>query len=351
MKRIKRIAPILLMLLLAFLCSGVVSAKAKTPAKPASIEFREAGIKSVSFKWSSVRGASGYAIFQYNAANATYKQIATTKQTSYTVTGLEPDLTATFRVKSFVKSGGQVVYSKFSDAVSGVPYSKDAVTGSSSNKKTVNLNSTKDVHGTYYKATVKRDIKAQNLTTGKTITLKKGTQIVAFSRTNQPTLGAYKKNQKIKVQGSALTYTDFYYNNKIDYTTAAKESYVNRKGYSSKTNYLIWVNFYTCKVSLFKGSARNWKLVNTWPCVVGRFETPSVKGLYRVQLKTTSYATYGGYGLRFHYSTKYQKGNWIHRRLGSPMGYPASHGCIRMNPESLKVVYDSCPVDTTVLNY
>ncbi|MDO4633599.1 MAG: L,D-transpeptidase [Eubacteriales bacterium] len=214
----------------------------------------------------------------------------------------------------------------------------------------VDLKDPTNVHSTYFKATVKYDVKVKNITTKKYMTLKKGTQIITYLRKySSPVKAVYKKNQKIEVSGKALRYTGYYYDSKVDYTREAKEKFINSRGYSSNTHYLIWVNHYTCKVNLFYGSKGNWKLRKTFPCVVGAYITPTPRGVYHVQTTTTNYS--GSYGLRFTYSYRLMKGNWIHKRLGSPMSYPASHGCIRMNIPDLTYVYQHCGVGTTVLSH
>ena len=75
----------------------------------------------------------------------------------------------------------------------------------------------------------------------------------------------------------------------MDYANGLKESYINGKGYSSKTKYLVWVSRQNQKVYVFSGSKQNWKLIKTFICGTGKDSTPTPTGV--------TYITYRGKGL------------------------------------------------------
>ena len=49
-----------------------------------------------------------------------------------------------------------------------------------------------------------------------------------------------------------------------DYKAYEKETWVNAKGYSSNSNYLVWINRAYQHVNVFTGSKGNWKLVKSF---------------------------------------------------------------------------------------
>lgn len=146
------------------------------------------------------------------------------------------------------------------------------------------------------------------------------------------------------------------YDGTYDYSDGAKENFVNRKGYESKTEYLLWINRYTQKVIFFRGSKGNWKVFKTAPCASGSNYTPTPEGVYAVYAKQDKW-DWGGYGvldvtlfsgeMAFH---SYLVG-WGGYVVDGTMSQPASHGCIRMLPEDAEYIHDNIPVDTTVVVY
>lgn len=144
-----------------------------------------------------------------------------------------------------------------------------------------------------------------------------------------------------------------------DYIDATKEAFVNGKGYSSKTQYLLWANLATQKVNVFKGSKGNWQLVKAFRMASGARSTPTPQGVTYVTYKQTAWKTssyvckpivrfYPGTGYAFH-SILY-KADESGIKDGS-IGFPVSHGCLRMKPASIQWIYNNIPVNTTVVIY
>lgn len=144
-----------------------------------------------------------------------------------------------------------------------------------------------------------------------------------------------------------------------DYLDATKEAFVNSKGYSSKTQYLLWANLATQKVNVFKGSKGNWQLVKAFRMASGARSTPTPQGVTYVTYKQTAWKTssyvckpivrfYPGTGYAFH-SILY-KADESGIKDGS-IGFPVSHGCLRMKPASIQWIYNNIPVNTTVVIY
>lgn len=144
---------------------------------------------------------------------------------------------------------------------------------------------------------------------------------------------------------------------RTDYSEATMEGFVEQKGYSSSSGYLIWVSLKTQTVNLFSGSKGNWELVRSMPCASGKPATPTVKGTFRIQYRYNQWV-FDGYKVR--YVTGFYEGYAFHSRsynnsftqlLDPTIGEPASHGCLRMLDEDCKFIYDNIPYGTTVVVY
>lgn len=152
---------------------------------------------------------------------------------------------------------------------------------------------------------------------------------------------------------------DFTMEYDIDYTTEVKEAFVNYNGYSSKTEYLLWVNRATQKVNIFSGSQENWTLLATHRCATGAMSTPTPLGVTYVTYKQTGWymGSYNVYWItRFYPNTGYA----FHSRGYYPnsdvammpeIGYPMSAGCIRLYDDAAIWIYENIPLNTTVVIY
>lgn len=155
------------------------------------------------------------------------------------------------------------------------------------------------------------------------------------------------------------------YTQSEDYSTATKEGFVNQKGYSSPTGYLLWISLKTQRVNIFQGSQGGWKLIRTSPCATGTNLTPTVTGVFSVIYKTYRWrfsdvvdGQYIDDYYRVYHITGFWGGQAFHSRLykssdGSlldgTIGMPASHGCVRMYDADCTYIYDQIPYDTTVV--
>lgn len=144
-----------------------------------------------------------------------------------------------------------------------------------------------------------------------------------------------------------------------DYSAADKEIFVNVKGYSSSSKYLIWVNLATQRVNVFQGSKENWKLIRTGLVGTGKSSTPTPVGMFYVTRKQTGWFTptytvkpvvrfSAGSGYAFHSRLYYPGTN---RLQDGRIGLPVSHGCIRMYDEDIQWLYNNAPIGTTVAVY
>ena len=143
-----------------------------------------------------------------------------------------------------------------------------------------------------------------------------------------------------------------------DYSTTTKEVWINAKGYSSNTNYIVWINRAYQHVNVFTGSKGNWKLVKSFIVGTGAADTPTPVGVTTVTYKLKAGWTTGTYTVRpvvgFYPNTGYA----FHSRLCYPgtdteydfsSGYPVSHGCVRMQHNDINWIYNNVPIGSTVV--
>lgn len=143
-----------------------------------------------------------------------------------------------------------------------------------------------------------------------------------------------------------------------DYSQTEKEIWINAKGYSSNTQYLLWINRAYQHVNVFQGSKGNWKMIKSFLVGTGAAGTPTPTGLTTVSYKSAGGWTTGTYTVRpvvgFYPGTGYA----FHSRLCYPgtdteydfsAGYPVSHGCVRMYKSDIQWIYNNIPVGTAVV--
>ena len=98
------------------------------PQRPKSLRVRKATENSLELTWNEVHGASGYELFKYNGKK--WKKIATVNATGFTINKLSGATEYKFKVRAFVDSDGERVYSK-----------QSAVCQSATKPKTVKITS------------------------------------------------------------------------------------------------------------------------------------------------------------------------------------------------------------------
>ncbi|MEG1461062.1 MAG: S-layer homology domain-containing protein [Oscillospiraceae bacterium] len=162
---------------------------------------------------------------------------------------------------------------------------------------------------------------------------------------------------KLVTQGYKGNYT-LKWAQEHDYEDFEKEIWVNAKGYSSSTNYLIWVNIGMQRVNIFEGSAGNFKLVHSAIVGTGANGSPTPYGVWTTTYKqkagwTTSTYTCrpvvgfrSGTGYAFHSRLYYPNSNKL---TDASIGFPVSHGCVRMYDEDINYIFNKIPANTSVV--
>lgn len=127
---------------------------------------------------------------------------------------------------------------------------------------------------------------------------------------------------------------------------------VNRNGIGSKTNYLVWVSKSEYKVRVFKGQQYNWQLINTFPCALGAWNTPTITGQFEYIERTRW--DYNGYYvapvLRFYngYALHSTLLNYGGGEYDGRVGVNISHGCVRLHPQDINWIADIIPFYTRI---
>lgn len=196
-----------------------------------------------------------------------------------------------------------------------------------------------------------------NSLTGKVQTL---SAQAAVSVENYPESHYQALDRQLAAQVSTIYEGDFTMDYNIDYSLETKEAFVNVNGYASSTQYLLWINRHTQKVNIFTGSKGDWTLFRTYRCGTGAPSTPTPVGITYVTYKQPAWymGSYNVYWItRFYPNTGYafhSRGYYPddrHIPLWPNIGYPMSAGCIRMYDDAAKWIYDTIPLNTTVVIY
>lgn len=299
------------------------------PSKPSSLSVSSPNTTTVQLSWKKAGKATGYYIYLYNEATKKYEKIGTTKSTSYKATNLETDKVYKFAVCSYRSVKGEIATSKQAE-ISGKAWGANAAV--------------RVVHGRYFSATLRRNVTVTTKT-GKQ-TLKKGTKVRTTSKTGGTATAVLKDGSKVKIKASNLRYGGLSCE-KDAYSKKTMEAFVNAKGYSSSTRYLIWISQYSLTVNVFKGSRGNWSLVRSMPCIVGR-DGKTPMGTFKLRFKDSAY---GGVRIYFSWNPEKQWGNSFHRRVDGHTRGAYSSGCIRLGDGDLNFLNQTCPLGTTVISY
>lgn len=169
------------------------------------------------------------------------------------------------------------------------------------------------------------------------------------------------KIRLVRKDNGAPGATANYYKNKPVYTpkpAALDAMSQNAQKRASSTKWLIMTDTSACQVGVYSGSYGNWKRVALWSCGPGKPSTPTVKGEFTIYGRGKSFGSrtytcwyytqfYGNY--LFH-SVLYNHGSMTQIQDGT-LGKQVSHGCVRLDINNAKWLYDNIPNGTKVVIY
>ena len=359
--------------------------------KPAKVK----GVKAVpnanaaKLSWNAVSNASYYTVYKSTKSSSGYK-VAKSKctSTSLKIKGLTGGKKYYFKVVAVSQAGGKTVIGTQSNAVlAKIPVVAGQVRNvqlSFDSKKNLARTWSRTAKATSYhilykkaadskykiliktkksnyslaklKADTKYNIKVQAVTRiGNKVYLSSKTSKVITVTPRQYRDKNYNKLLASQVRSIGYVGNKCIYTTK-KYSTEVKTAFVNYKGYSSKTKYLIWISHYTQQVSIFEGSKGKWKMIRTFICATGTAKNHSPRGVFKITYKEKGWFYTSTKEL---YVTHYKGRNSFHTRplwnngsVQNPtIGKPASHGCVRCYNQDAKYIYDKMPIGTTVVSY
>ena len=144
---------------------------------------------------------------------------------------------------------------------------------------------------------------------------------------------------------------------KINYENFSKDmtKFVNENYIYSSTNYLLTTDLKNKYTYIFNKNNSSWIQIYKWKCTVGKPKTPTITGVFQISGRkpyfgdenySVKYATriIGGY---YYHSVLYDStGSYI---IDGRLGQALSHGCIRLNTNDAKWIYENILDGTTVI--
>ncbi|MBE6787015.1 MAG: fibronectin type III domain-containing protein [Ruminococcaceae bacterium] len=85
------------------------------PSKVTGISAKSKTCTQINLAWKKVSGATGYKVYIYNGNTKKWKNLKTTKSTSYTVKGLGVGTSYKFRIKAYKKQKSKNIYGSYSN--------------------------------------------------------------------------------------------------------------------------------------------------------------------------------------------------------------------------------------------
>lgn len=308
----------------------------------------------LNLKWNTLYNASGYSV--YIKKGSSYTLLANTTRSTYQTSITSGASSITFMVKPYTTINGKNYTSSTGATVSCTPNTL------LSPLKTIRTM-------TYFCKTTKKVSLYRSWTSKKVVkTLSSGVTVDLIGRNTKYKRSEilYKGKTYYLTTGSLRAFKCNYTTSK--YSTAQKLAYV--KKYSSKTSYLIWVSHYTQEVSIFQGRKNNWKLIKSFPCASGNYNTRSPHGTFRIGQKENGWYYVNTYE---EYITHYCGRNSFHTRVhrypsgssqnhhkfpiastvyaDATIGKPASNGCVRLMDSDAYYIWKYMPTNTTVISY
>lgn len=309
--------------------------------KPAKIKDLTGidGDKSAILTWGKVKDADSYIVCRYNSSAKKWEVI-------------KKGLTKLTYTDKKLSEGKKYKYRVAAENKGGIGDYSDTLTISV--KKTPSDDKPRSIG---YKATVKSRAPLFNTkSSSKRVKyLNKGTSVTTIDYGKGRYQIKLSNGKTYWLSKDRLTFRASIWTTK-DYSTKAKEDFVNKKGYKSPTKYLIWISQYTQRVIIYQGSKGKWKMIRNCRCATGTHLHMTPKGVHKITYKEKGWF----------YKTTYEKPivhfqsqNSFHSRIknykggyaDATIGRPRSKGCVRLYDEDINFIYKKCPKGTTVVSY
>ena len=127
------------------------------------------------------------------------------------------------------------------------------------------------------------------------------------------------------------------------YSVREAELYVNARGVKSSKKYMIWVNQYTQRLYIFKGSKGKWKCIKgPWEVASGKPSSPTFVGQTMIKYRERSNgAPY--WNICNYFSLHGNAKKW------GALKWPKSGACVRNTNKHAEYIYKKLPMRTAVV--
>ena len=322
-----------------------VSAKI-TPLPNVTMVSATASNDGITVNWNAVDGADLYQIYRCAASEGTWKWLRNTGITTFRDTTAQANETYYYKViarKSMTWSSLNIP--AVSAKITPLPNVTMVSATASNDGITVNWNAVDgaDLYQIYRCAASEGTWKWIRNT---------GITTYVDAATQENETYSYKVIARRSMTWSSLD---------ISPVSAVRVNPMQRKAdeYTSPTDYLVLVDKTIHKVGVYTGGYGNWKNVLYVDCGDGKASTPTIEGVFYAGVKLY-YFDSGS--VRCFYATQIQ-GNYLfhsvlYAKTPTPqvvvdptVGAGVSHGCVRLQLENAKWIYDNVPSGTKIVIY
>ena len=148
-------------------------------------------------------------------------------------------------------------------------------------------------------------------------------------------------------------------NRQLDYSKFNTDitAFVNDNNIESPSNYLIVTSIKERITYIFEKGDDMWVLIYRWSCTVGKPSTPTIKGIFAVGVNYPAITSEGSkvsakyatniVGEYFYHSILYDlTGTYVY---DGRLGVAISHGCIRLDTNNARWIFDNASQGTTIV--
>ena len=374
-------------------------------ATPKNLLWKKSTTDSIKLDWNDSKNVTGYKVYRYNFSKGKWVFVKNTTSSETTVKNLIPGTDYQFRVRAYYKDGDTTYLSPVS-AVNKIPTKPNKVVLKNVlnhpalyAKLTWGKRNSTGYQVQYSRYASFKDAKIVKVASAtklsKKITdLKDNQQYFVRVRAyrtygNKTTYGDWSKSKAFatngtrwyKVNGRQYYYEDgkkvmgnkmfgkhqYFFNYEDGAWSGASAKMWNKvKDSSSKTDYLISVSRELNRLCVYEGEKGNWKLKYYWMCSTGRPEDGKISitptGSWLMPEEDNHLGYIGGHkDYTCWYATRFYKRCFFHSvtyqpesktdKLDPRLGMNISDGCIRLDIENAKWIYDNCHTGTRVIVY
>lgn len=130
-----------------------------------------------------------------------------------------------------------------------------------------------------------------------------------------------------------------------NYTQDEANNFVNTRGTTSRTGYMVWLSLYQQHIYFFRGGAGHWNCINDWEVSTGEAKSATATGEWVIKKK---YKKRRGLWYWSNFYSGVSLHSWANPKC---FGVPHSGGCVRMTKAQAQWAWSTLPLGTKVLTY